>query len=503
MVEKARFLRRSLNAFQAGGYRGLDVLRWPTLFGSGLRIYFARGSEAKFRAAEGAEVSITSSVVVSGNVIATGKAPAGNGAVDLRLADQDLTLQVAEPETELFDDLNVMVAQRHGESVQQVADWLRYHVEHHALSGAVIVDRDAPGQEREEFAEQLRQVCAGMPELRRVVLVDCPVPLGAEGQAALYDPARAPRAKGRKPKADEWHAPLNQPVLYDILKWRFLTRAGSVIALDPCDLLRVPSDGIAVFEAARQSHTGMMPVQGELCFPWRVRKGQAPVSGDHICRAKPAIKAPNRWAIAPKRAPSDAVWLAGGITNMTALVDEVIHYDRAQAIVMPKAEVAELVNKDVLELAPALVKRARKVFDHAPVMPPERKMAKVAPAASQPSGRTLIVTCMKNEGPFILEWLAYHRMIGVDDFLIYTNDCDDGRIGCWICCRIAGWCSGATTLFAKPGASRSNPRWKRRRQSRWWRRQAGSSRWMWMSSSMCMSGATGWKIFMRRWGMRI
>ncbi|MGB8815186.1 MAG: glycosyltransferase family 2 protein, partial [Paracoccaceae bacterium] len=41
-------------------------------------------------------------------------------------------------------------------------------------------------------------------------------------------------------------------------------------------------------------------------------------------------------------------------------------------------------------------------------------------------GRTAIVTTMKNEGPFILEWIAYHRMIGVDDFLIYTNDCSDG-----------------------------------------------------------------------------
>ncbi len=40
--------------------------------------------------------------------------------------------------------------------------------------------------------------------------------------------------------------------------------------------------------------------------------------------------------------------------------------------------------------------------------------------------RTAIVTTMKNEGPFILEWLAYHRVIGVDDFLIYTNDCTDG-----------------------------------------------------------------------------
>ncbi|WP_254438083.1 glycosyltransferase family 2 protein [Ruegeria arenilitoris] len=32
---------------------------------------------------------------------------------------------------------------------------------------------------------------------------------------------------------------------------------------------------------------------------------------------------------------------------------------------------------------------------------------------------------MKNEGPFLLEWIAYNRIIGVSDFLIYTNDCTD------------------------------------------------------------------------------
>lgn len=40
--------------------------------------------------------------------------------------------------------------------------------------------------------------------------------------------------------------------------------------------------------------------------------------------------------------------------------------------------------------------------------------------------KILIVTKMKNEGPFILEWLAHHRAIGITDFLIYTNDCTDG-----------------------------------------------------------------------------
>lgn len=40
--------------------------------------------------------------------------------------------------------------------------------------------------------------------------------------------------------------------------------------------------------------------------------------------------------------------------------------------------------------------------------------------------KVLIATCMKDEGPFILEWLAWHRTIGVSDFVVFTNDCTDG-----------------------------------------------------------------------------
>ncbi|APX11710.1 glycosyltransferase family 2 protein [Tateyamaria omphalii] len=45
-----------------------------------------------------------------------------------------------------------------------------------------------------------------------------------------------------------------------------------------------------------------------------------------------------------------------------------------------------------------------------------------------PKGSTgnVIVGCMKNEAPYIVEWVAYHRAIGVDNFLIYTNGCEDG-----------------------------------------------------------------------------
>lgn len=50
------------------------------------------------------------------------------------------------------------------------------------------------------------------------------------------------------------------------------------------------------------------------------------------------------------------------------------------------------------------------------------------PVRTLPEGRSgnVIVGCMKNEAPYIVEWVAYHRAMGVDNFLIYTNDCSDG-----------------------------------------------------------------------------
>lgn len=36
-----------------------------------------------------------------------------------------------------------------------------------------------------------------------------------------------------------------------------------------------------------------------------------------------------------------------------------------------------------------------------------------------------IVTTMRNEGAHLLEWIAHHRAIGVDQFLVYVNACED------------------------------------------------------------------------------
>lgn len=50
------------------------------------------------------------------------------------------------------------------------------------------------------------------------------------------------------------------------------------------------------------------------------------------------------------------------------------------------------------------------------------------PAGATPAcgGRHVIMTTMKNEGPFLLEWIAHNLTIGFTGFVIFTNDCDDG-----------------------------------------------------------------------------
>lgn len=46
--------------------------------------------------------------------------------------------------------------------------------------------------------------------------------------------------------------------------------------------------------------------------------------------------------------------------------------------------------------------------------------------AGASGGRKVLFSAQKNEGPFLLEWIAYHKAIGFTDVVIVSNDCDDG-----------------------------------------------------------------------------
>lgn len=40
--------------------------------------------------------------------------------------------------------------------------------------------------------------------------------------------------------------------------------------------------------------------------------------------------------------------------------------------------------------------------------------------------RHVLMSSLKNEGPFILEWVAHHRVVGFDAIYVASNDCSDG-----------------------------------------------------------------------------
>lgn len=69
--------------------------------------------------------------------------------------------------------------------------------------------------------------------------------------------------------------------------------------------------------------------------------------------------------------------------------------------------------------------------------------------------RVLAVTTMKNEGAFLLEWLAHQRVVGVTDLLVFSNDCTDGTDTMLDRLAAMGW----LTHVPNPGPWTEGPQW--------------------------------------------
>ena len=37
-----------------------------------------------------------------------------------------------------------------------------------------------------------------------------------------------------------------------------------------------------------------------------------------------------------------------------------------------------------------------------------------------------LATCVRNEGPYLFDWIIYHRALGFDTATVYSNDNTDG-----------------------------------------------------------------------------
>ncbi|MGB0799112.1 MAG: glycosyltransferase family 2 protein [Planktomarina sp.] len=59
---------------------------------------------------------------------------------------------------------------------------------------------------------------------------------------------------------------------------------------------------------------------------------------------------------------------------------------------------------------------------------PETNVLTDIKTRTSPHGRVMAVSMMKDEAPFLLEWVAHHLAVGFTDILVYTNECSDGTV---------------------------------------------------------------------------
>ncbi len=336
-----------------------------------------------------------------------------------------LNIESNPDESALFADQNCILAFRFDETAAQVAEGLMHHAHHHGLQAALIINRNPIAARPFVFIRQLRAALGDVAIT--VVVVDCPLPLGKPGTGPESHPCLAPDAPGRDrmtpPAADPWRAPLAETIIYEIAKWRFLHAARAVLTLDVCDVLATrPAGAPSAFDQCLSARSGVILLIGRRIYPWRVRPRAQARFGDHICLPFDTRRGIARWGVAPAKAGLANTWRQVRVSYAKPAAADVAPFFRAMALRVPGVATAELVPKTSLIEDAGLLHLARTAFGHDPVRAP----TSAAKADAAGSGRTAIVTTMKNEGPFILEWLAYHRAIGVDDFLIYTNDCTDG-----------------------------------------------------------------------------
>ncbi|MGB8813172.1 MAG: glycosyltransferase family 2 protein, partial [Paracoccaceae bacterium] len=402
--------------------RLLDVVadgsgRVRAFFGAGTNpaAFLPDGGPGYARPEELREVSGSTIVVVPGD-----GAPLALGLV----AGGCVEVSPVAAECGLFAGLNVVLAFRWEETAAQVAEGLIYHALHHGLQGAVIVARlpDAG------FVAALEAELTGFA--LRVVVLECPLPLGKPGLGPENHPYLAPDAPGKDrmevPAADAWRSALAEGLIYEVIKWRFLAAARAVLTLDVTDILTPRAAGAAsAFDQCVSAKHGVILLVGRRIYPWRVRAGTEARFGDHICAQFDGRRGIARWGVAPALAGLENSWRQVRVAYAKPDAGDVGSFLRAMSIKVQGRAASELAPKTSLIEDAGLLALSETVFGHKPIRPPISR-AKAAPKAAAAGGRTAIVTTMKNEGPFILEWIAYHRMIGVDDFLIYTNDCSDG-----------------------------------------------------------------------------
>jgi len=221
-------------------------------------------------------------------------------------------IQLSRIDQDYFNGMNCLVTKSKNNSLNWIRDWIRFHIEHHALEGLVLFDNNSDRYSIRDLHDCVSSVCG----IKRFIIVPAPFRFGT-----FYRKKYVHRAK------------FLQVALLNIARLRFLAKANAVLSID-IDELVAPLNGSNVFEKTKKSFLGYTLFSGH----WR----HAPVTSnlearhaDHIYRTINDRCQATKYCIDPQGVLSFRPWDVHGVFRGSLkkfIISKDIHYYHCRQI---------------------------------------------------------------------------------------------------------------------------------------------------------------------------
>ncbi|QMU57322.1 MAG: hypothetical protein GKR98_03325 [Boseongicola sp.] len=315
-------------------------------------------------------------------------------------------MNIGQSHLETFAGTNAIYSISRNNRLEWIQDWLHYYINEHGATSVILTDNGSTDYSPSE----LRDAIGDMAGLEQAAILRARYPFG-------------PRAESKVNYASLFL----QRSMAELCRRRFLGQARAVLNVDIDELFHSKS-GQSVFDATVANQDGYVRADAVWVYATQSDNDGFFRHRDHrfvSMTGKP--KANRKWCVVPQGPQKGRQWLTHFIGGRSDPVDpDFVMWHCRQ--ISTSWKVDRSVSQEIPLRAELSVEKALdKAFVNAPLL---ASQAKHAPAikvgADGDRSKKLIITSMKNEGPFILEWTAFHRAIGFNQFLVFTNDCSDG-----------------------------------------------------------------------------
>ncbi|MEL6678126.1 MAG: glycosyltransferase family 2 protein [Pseudomonadota bacterium] len=298
------------------------------------------------------------------------------------------SVAVGRRHLEMFAGKNAVYAISKDNRLEWITDWLSYYVQHHRLQAVVLFDNDSSAYSMEELGQALTSV----EGIEAAALVRAQFPFGPGGSGIV-----------------NFSSKFLHMTMVELGRRRFLDHARAVINVDIDELIHSRS-GRSIFDATAESPEGYLRFNGKWVYAKPPFPDGFPRHADHThIQVKRNPTVPRKWAVVPQGPLRDTLWRTHRIKSLQDdVTDEFGFWHFRQVSTNWDYNRDDDWDENRIARDETLIRTLN---------PPSRSLE---------SGRRLVITSMKNEAPYLLEWIAYHRVIGFDQFLVYTNDCEDG-----------------------------------------------------------------------------